>query len=38
MLDSGEIAGFAPAAGMTYLAPRPPDIRKHILIIDLDGP
>ena len=38
MLDSGEIAGLAAPAGMTYLAPRAPDIRKHNLISDLKGP
>jgi ABC-type amino acid transport substrate-binding protein len=35
LLSSGEIAGLAPKAGMTYLPPRAPDVQKHLLLSDL---
>lgn len=38
MLASGEIAALAPAAGMTYEAPRAPDIRKPVQTSDLQKP
>jgi len=37
MLSSGEIAGLAPKADMTYLVPRAPDVQKHLLLSDLAG-
>jgi ABC-type amino acid transport substrate-binding protein len=37
-LASGEIAALAPAAGMTYLPPRPPDVRKAVALGDLRAP
>jgi len=37
LLSSGEIAGLAPKAGMTYLPPRAPDVQKHLLLSDLAG-
>jgi ABC-type amino acid transport substrate-binding protein len=37
LLSSGEIAGLAPKAGMTYLPPRAPDVQKHLLLSDLTG-
>ena len=38
MLARGDIAELAARAGMTYLPPRQPAIRKHILLSDLKGP
>ncbi|HKN27113.1 MAG TPA: transporter substrate-binding domain-containing protein [Roseiarcus sp.] len=38
LLARGEIAGLAASAGMTYLPPRQPAVRKHFLLSDLKGP